>query len=521
MLYRHQVKYACAFVVLLFMQCSINLFAQGGWDSLKEYVAQDLRGIRNNDLQEIKEFYADIQFRTAWTQAADRENLNILIKDIERSAFLGLNPDDYNLDYIKSFLSGKTLLNNIHDSVVTDVAITSLAIHFYTDILHGNREPDFRYNGLGKPANCIKISQSLSHYLLNGHFNTYLENISSSIAEINIITSKISRLITIMSEKGFEETLIKSKSVNASNRALVTKLYQLGLLDTVYENIPDTALKQKVKQAQLLFDLSTDGTLSKATLTDLNIPLSKRLQQLQVAVNYYRWLTCFAKDQSIIVVNIPAAYLKVYRNNSVLLEMRMVVGKQSTPTPTLTSFVNEIVLYPYWHVPYSIATKELLPIIKKDVSFLNTGNYQVLNMSGKIMNPYAINWHALSSSYFPYVIRQSTGCDNSLGLIKLSFDSPFGVYLHDTPVKIVFASNRRFFSHGCMRMEKPMELGRMILKDNAIAIDTLEQKGCLLNQSPISVPAKDRMPVIVWYNTVGTDSTGHVIFFHDIYNKLR
>ena len=61
----------------------------------------------------------------------------------------------------------------------------------------------------------------------------------------------------------------------------------------------------------------------------------------------------------------------------------------------------------------------------------------------------------------------------------------------------------------------------MILKDNAIAIDTLEQKGCLLNQSPISVPAKDRMPVIVWYNTVGTDSTGHVIFFHDIYNKLR
>ena len=136
------------------------------------------------------------------------------------------------------------------------------------------------------------------------------------------------------------------------------------------------------------------------------------------------------------------------------------------------------------------------------------------------MDPYSINWHAFSTKYFPYLIRQSTGCDNSLGLLKLDFYSPFGVYLHDTPIKSSFMLNMRYFSHGCMRMEKPMELGHLVLKNNAIAIDTLEQKGCLRNQSPIIVPADVQMPVIVWYNPVGIDTTGRVTFYNDVYGKF-
>ena len=80
--------------------------------------------------------------------------------------------------------------------------------------------------------------------------------------------------------------------------------------------------------------------------------------------------------------------------------------------------------------------------------------------------------------------------------------------------------SKRFYSHGCMRMEKPMELGHLILRNNAIAIDTLEQKGCLRNQSPIFVQADEHMPVIVWYNPTGIDSTGRVIFYEDVYNKF-
>jgi L,D-transpeptidase YcbB len=201
--------------------------------------------------------------------------------------------------------------------------------------------------------------------------------------------------------------------------------------------------------------------------------------------------------------------------------MRMIVGKKTTPTPTLSSRVDEVVLYPYWHVPYSIATKELLPAIKRSASFVDAGNYQILNSAGKIMDPYAINWHALSRNYFPYTIRQSTGCDNALGLLKLNFYNPFSVYLHDTPNKNLFSMNKRYFSHGCMRLQNPMELGHLVLKNNGIAIDTLSQKGCLRNQAPIVVPAPEHLPVIVWYNPAGVDSTGRVLFFEDVYGKFE
>ena len=323
-----------------------------------------------------------------------------------------------------------------------------------------------------------------------------------------------------MADSNFKETVLKSNKVDRANRPLILKLHQLGIIDSVDKVYPESILKQKVKEAQRQFNLMADGVLRSTILQELNVPIAVRLQQLNLSVNYYRWLYCLIKNQTVIVVNIPSTYLKVYRSQEIILEMRMIMGKRSTPTPTLLSKVDQVILYPYWHVPYSIATKELLPAIKRNPGYIDAGNYQVLNKAGKIMDPYSINWHAYSRSYFPFVIRQSTGCDNALGLLKLNFYSPFGVYLHDTPNKSMFMLNKRYFSHGCMRMEKPMDLGHLVLKNNQIAIDTLEQKGCLRNQAPIIVPADVNMPVLVWYNPAGIDSTGRVVYYEDIYEKF-
>jgi murein L,D-transpeptidase YcbB/YkuD len=319
------------------------------------------------------------------------------------------------------------------------------------------------------------------------------------LPEIKLIEKTAKVLLTVMADSSFREVIITSTKVNTANQPLVLKLYQLGIIDSVDSRLTDNTLKQKVKEAQRNFDLLADGVLRSTIIAELNIPVAARLQQLNLSVNYYRWLNCLIQNQPVIVVNIPGTCLKVYHKNDVILEMRMIVGKKSTPTPTLASTVNEVILYPYWHVPYSIATKELLPSIKRNPGYIDAGSYQVLdNMTGKIVDPYSINWHALSTKYFPYIIRQSTGCDNALGLLKLNFYSPFGVYLHDTSNKSLFTLNKRFFSHGCMRMEKPMELGHLVLKNNHLALDTLEQKGCLRNQSPIVVHADEHMPVIVY-----------------------
>jgi len=510
-------------IILLLLLCISHHqgFSQLLPNTLAQYISESKSTVNSKNTGAIKEFYSNMHFNAVWIGAENNANLIALAKDIDESANTGLNPDDYNLVFIRSLLNENVLLQNMHDSVMAELTITDAAIHFYDDVVYGNQKPDLKYNGLDYSQNCFNIPKSLADHILNKQLGVYRQTIAPSFAEINLLENEIRKLNNVIAENNFAETTIRSTQVNKSNKQLILKLFQLGILDSVYSNIADSTLKQKLKQAQSQLDLVADGALHSSTLYELNIPLQVRLHQLQRSMNYYRWLYCLTQNRSVIVVNIPAAYMKVYSNGSSLLEMRMIVGKKSTPTPTLSSIVNEVVLYPYWHEPYSIATKELLPIIKKDPSYINRGNYQVLNMSGKIVNPYSINWNALSKSYFPYVIRQSTGCDNSLGLLKLNFDSPFGVYLHDTPVKMLFASNTRFFSHGCMRMEKPMELGRMVLKNNHIAIDTLQEKGCLLNQAPIFVPAEERMPIVVWYNPVGTDSTGRVIFYHDVYEKFR
>ncbi|MBI2731643.1 MAG: L,D-transpeptidase family protein [Sphingobacteriales bacterium] len=469
---------------------------------------------------EVKEFYQFVNFSFHWIPDEKIDNRSYLLALLNKSGYKGLDKNDYQQTFIQDFSNGKLLLKTLDDSMMAELKFTDAAIHFYSDIAYGNVKPPLGYSGLNYSPACKNIPALLAQHLLKGNLPSLLAEVSPALSEIAEIENKILWITTFITNPLFKEVKISTSAKTSSKTQLLLKLYQLGIITTDSLNFADTALVRFIKEAQRQFDLPPDGNLNRATLFNLNIPLWVRLKQLNISINYFRWLSCLQENQDVIVVNIPAAYLKVYHMNRVILPMKIIVGKKSTPTYTLSSRVDEVILYPFWHVPYKIATEELLPRIKHNPSYLDENNYQVLDKSGRIIKPYSINWHALSKTYFPYLIRQSTGCDNSLGLIKLNFYNPFGAYLHDTPSKSLFKYNSRFFSHGCMRMEEPMQLGHLILKNNAIAIDTLEQKGCLNNQSPVIVPADVHMPVIIWYNPAGIDAAGRIVYYQDIYEKF-
>lgn len=469
---------------------------------------------------DVHEFYSLFTYQPIWLQSRNTTNRDIFLQDLNQAAGFGLREKDYQFDFIVSFRNKNFRLSDKYDSLEAEILLSDAALHFYRDIAYGNNRPSFGYDGLKYNPSCQNIPALMARYISSNSLQSLVTELSGKIPEIAAIEKKLSWYLKVISSPGFTEIKIIPDKPDNSNKPLLTKLYQLGIADAVDADLPDSVLRTKILEAQMQFSLHADGKAGSATLNELNVPISERIEQLCISLNYYRWLSCLVQDKSVIVVNIPAASLKVYRNNFVILEMRMIVGKKSTPTPTLTSTIDNVVLYPYWHVPYSIATKEILPVLKRNSGYINAGNYQVLNKSGNIVDPYSINWKALSRTNFPYIIRQSTGCDNALGLLKLNFNNPFSVYLHDTNNRNLFKNNRRYYSHGCMRMEKPVELGHLVLKNNAIAIDTLEQKGCLRNQSPVTVNADDHMPVVVWYNPAGIDSTGRVLFYEDAYKKL-
>lgn len=510
------------FLWIMALQSSIAI-CQITPKQLAQYIAEKKfpNTIDNRRAVEINSFYEYLKYKTAWIKETNLENRIILFEALKQSSTLGLRENDYQYNFIEVLKKSNTYLQTISDSIDAEILLTDAAIHFYKEITMGNTKPSLGFNGIDEVLECYDIPTILAEYVLKKKLTLLQKDINPTLKEIAALEAKIKWINDIMANDNFKEVVIVSNKVVITNEPLIAKLYQLGITKEATKSIKDTSLISNVKEAQKHFSLLADGVLRKTVLEELNVPIAKRLAQLKLAINYYRWLSCFSQHRSTIVVNIPAAYLKVYRDDNIVLEMRMIVGKKTTPTPTLLSTVNEVILYPYWHVPYSIATKELLPHIKESASFIDKGNYQVLNATGKIMDPYSINWRTFSTSYFPFIIRQSTGCDNALGLLKLNFYSPDGVYLHDTPNKNLFTLNKRYFSHGCMRMEKPIELGHLVVKNNAIAIDTLTQKGCLRNQAPITVHADVHMPVLVWYNPVGIDDTGRVLFFEDVYGKFE
>ena len=240
---------------------------------------------------------------------------------------------------------------------------------------------------------------------------------------------------------------------------------------------------------------------------------------LEKAANEFRWLSVIKKNNRIILVNIPAAFFKAYDSNKLVMSMRVVVGKSWTQTNTLSSLIKRVVLNPYWHVPGSIIRNEMIPKFKNDQAYFSKHNYTVIDGAGKVVDLSSVDASAYSSSNFPFSIRQGTGAGNSLGLLKIEFDSPSAIYLHDSPENKFFKNENRFYSHGCVRLEKPIDAGKWLLQDDTKEIDSFDFKNPGKYKKPQYVKVNIPTQVIIWYSLVDFDNEGGLKFYKNIYNK--
>lgn len=493
------------FLALLMLDLNGQTSIQDLLPTLKKYIR----------FKEVDQFYQLNNYQPAWQGKQEQVLLDLL----QQADYLGLNEKDYQYNFISQLRSGVKNISANDDNLEADIRCTDAALHFFTELKTGNRSPALSYNGLKYQPYAGEIPSLVRGYAIGDRLPELVDVLQPHSKEFRNMLNLLSTLIGRMKEPGFKETKITSSKINTANKPLLQRLYQFGIIDTVTKTFTDKELVLKIKQAQKLFDVLNDGKLRSTILKALNIPLRRRVEELKLALNYLRWLDQL-RQSSAAILNIPSTFLTVYDKGELELDSKVIVGKQSTPTPTLSSTITEVILYPYWMVPYKIATRELLPSIKRNIGFIESGNYEVLNKQGRRLDPYAINWHSLSTSYFPYIIRQSTGCDNALGVVKFNFYNPFTVYLHDTPSKSLFTLNKRYFSHGCMRVEKPLDFAHIVLGSNRIAIDTLTERGCLDHQSPLVVPVEKELPVVILYSTAWYTRDGDIKFYDDVYEKL-
>ncbi len=278
----------------------------------------------------------------------------------------------------------------------------------------------------------------------------------------------------------------------------------------------DPATVQAVKRFQARHGLEAKGLIGKQTIMAFNVPPAERARQIMLNMERWRWMPEVLGDHHL-MVNLAAFELHEIEAGSVVDRMNVVVGAVATQTPEFSDELEYVEINPTWTVPYSIATKEMLPRLRRD-PFAYAADFDVF-INGKLASWGGIDWQAYGPGKFPFTFRQHPGPKNALGKVKFMLPNQHNIYLHDTPAKDKFLATARAFSHGCIRLSRPMDFAYRIMGDiigwPRARIDKTFQSG-----KTTRVALQEHIPVHLIYATAFQGANG-VEFRPDVYGRDR
>ncbi|WP_339904395.1 L,D-transpeptidase family protein [uncultured Cyclobacterium sp.] len=283
------------------------------------------------------------------------------------------------------------------------------------------------------------------------------------------------------------------------------------------ENIYDSILYEGVKTFQERNGLFPDGVLGKATVEALNKSPQELIKQVSVNMERLRWLPD-TTVQEFILVNIANYALDYINKKDTLLHSNAIVGKTYRKTPVFNGAMSYLVFSPTWTVPPTILKNDVIPAVKNNLNYLQSKNMRILDFSGNEIPPSSINWSTVNADNFKYMVRQDPGPSNALGRVKFMFPNKHNVYIHDSPSRSLFSQEDRALSSGCIRIEKPIELAKLLLSDQKKWTDDLI-KEALVGDEERSVSLTRKIPVIILYLTFWTDSRKKEQVRKDIYDR--
>jgi murein L,D-transpeptidase YcbB/YkuD len=280
--------------------------------------------------------------------------------------------------------------------------------------------------------------------------------------------------------------------------------------------IYDEALVDAVKHFQKLHGLEPDGVIGFRTKVAINITIEERVRQVIVAMERWRWMPeDLGRDY--IMVNIAGFHLSRYENGKFAERKKVIVGKTYRRTPAFSDTIKYLEINPYWTVPYSIATRDKLPILQKNPSAFNAAGFEFFSGKQRI-DPRSVNWSQYSRSNFPFTLRQNPGPKNALGLVKFMFPNKYNVYLHDTPGRNLFDKTFRSFSSGCVRVHQPFDLAETLLKAKK-GWDRARIDSVLASGKRTVVTLDTPLPIHIVYSTAWLAEDGTIRFYVDFYQR--
>jgi murein L,D-transpeptidase YcbB/YkuD len=482
----------------------------------------------------VRIFYARGAYRPAWSyDNVLIPHVDVLVSILQDAAREGLDPTDYHLTQLMDRITTvRSVSDQRHESRIEalgrlDLLLTDAFLLYGSHLLNGRVSPGVENQIWGLKPDKIDLAAILQIALDRGDIASAVRNLQPMHPGYAGLRQALARYREMAASGGWPSLppgpALRLGSYDPYVPVLRTRLQAEGYLShdvSISDTLYDESLDQAVRSFQQQRGLEDDGVVGPATRATLNAPIDARIQQLVLNMERWRWLPRELGSRAVIV-NTAGFTLDVIEAQKPVLTMRIIIGKPYTRTPLFHTRITAVELNPAWHIPPSIATKELLPLIRRDPQYLTKHHISVVRgwRDEGTINPASINWAYLSPRSFPYRLRQEPGPWNALGRIKFHLPSPFDIYLHDTPAQSLFTRAVRAFSHGCVRIEKPLDLAAYLLRDTSWARDALQT--AIEQDTRTTIQLTQPVPVYIGYWTAWVEENGAVHFGPDLYGRDR
>ncbi|MCP4329087.1 MAG: L,D-transpeptidase family protein [Alphaproteobacteria bacterium] len=478
----------------------------------------------DEDLTVLSEFYAGRGYQPVWvSEAGMTMSGEILSSRLHSADTHGLVPSEYFVDRI-SALEGATDTAGLAE---LEVELSFGLLRYGQDLKHGRVAPS-RVNpelfiDHGKTDRATLISAAAATTDMSG----LLDDLVPHSSQYRRTVEAIAQYRKIAKNGGWEQLpdgeTLKPGMTDPRVPILRRRLLAHGDLKADNATDPmfyDAELEEAMKWFQYRHGLEQDGAVGKNTRAAFNVPVEERIETMVMNLERRRWLPDDL-GQQYIFVNMAGFELKLVDGDKTIFDTRVVVGTPFHRTPVFSGNMTYVVLNPYWHITPSIARNEILPSVKKDPNYLASKNIRVFSdwsANAYEVNPQTVDWSQVSPRGMSYKFRQDSGDGNALGRVKFMFPNSHSIYLHDTPSKHLFGRAKRSFSHGCIRVQNPLDMAEIVLgqmsKWTRASIDSQVASG---NRKIVNLG--QTIPVHLTYLTNWVNKDGSIYFREDIYGR--
>jgi L,D-transpeptidase YcbB len=460
-----------------------------------------------------------------------------LVQTLQHADSYGLEPGDYGGKALAQLVDQQALHGvDARRGARFDVQLSAATLRFMSDLHYGRVKPGAAGFNLQALHDRLDLPATLEDLAAAPDPGQALARIEPPFHHYVLLKNALARYLELAQHPQLRHLPAIKDSLKPGNaypgaaalRHLLTALGDMpGGSIAADDNGHFTAeLSSGVRAFQQRHGMSADGVLGRATYLELTTPFRKRVRQIDLTLERWRWLPPFATPP--IIVNIPQFRLFAFRSRedrfADILQMDVIVGKTypRMQTPVFEADMRYVVFRPYWDIPSSILRNEMLPKIRANPGYLAAQRLEIVNGQGDNSpvvpaSPQAIEGLAAGR----YRLRQMPGADNALGLVKFMFPNNYNVYLHSTPAHRLFKETVRTFSHGCIRVSDPLGLATDVLRDEPGDWTGEKIDATMNGDKTVRVNLQRPITVLILYGTALATEAGPILFFKDIYGYDR